>query len=100
MADAGAAYVWLGGPGIAGDPDETITNPSAVASDQLARLRKGQGLQLADIDLDGILDVLLGTSFADPGGTVDAGAVLVRPSTGGLVEMTVPGAPAGDQLGY
>lgn len=100
VSDAGAVYVWLGGAGLGGDPDETIANPGAVASDQLARLRAGQGLQLADIGLDGVLDVLLGASFADPGGTVDAGAIYVRPSGGGLVEMSVPGAPAGDRLGY
>jgi hypothetical protein len=104
-ADAGAIYVWNGTKTPTGVPDATLTVPGAQAGDRLGAA-SGQGFQLADVDGDGILDVVAGASSADVGGAADAGAVYVwkggaalSGAVGPSATLTIPGATAGDQLG-
>jgi FG-GAP repeat len=105
VVDAGAIYVWRGGATlVSGGPGFTLTVPGAVLSDQLG-FSSGQGVQLADVTGDGVLDVVATASRADVGGVVDAGAIYVwgggaALATGGpAFTLTVPGAVAMDQLG-
>jgi len=107
VKDAGAVYVWKGGATLTGTPAPlaTLTIPGAVASDQLG-MRSGQGIQLADVTGDSVLDVITGSSSADTAGGTSAGALYVwkgGPTLSGspapLATLTVPGASAFDRLG-
>ncbi len=80
--DSGAIYVWRGGPTIefAGFPDSILDGANATGGDRLGNC-EGQGIRFADIDGDGIDDVVAGAQFADPNGTSNAGAIYVWRST-------------------
>lgn len=104
--DAGAAYVWAGGPGVAGSTSQTATLRVAGASagDKLG-LVSGHGLQIADVSGDGVCDVIVGASLADALPLADTGAVYVW--LGGALlsgtpaprALTASDRRANDQLG-
>jgi len=105
VTDAGALYVWKGGPSFRGAPTPvaTLAVTGAIAFDRLGMSET----QLVDVTNDGILDVVAGSPYADVAGVVDAGAVYVwkgGPTLVGtpapLATLTVPGANTGDWLGY
>ncbi len=105
--DAGAIYVWQGGAALIGSPAPfaTLTVSGAAVRDWLG-IAGGQGVQLADVTADGVLDVVAGASYADVAGVTDAGAIFVwkggatlRGSPLPLATLTVPGANACDELG-
>ena len=107
VVDAGAVFVWQGGTVLGGFqfPLATLQITGAVAGDQLS-FASGDGITLADVTSNGILDLVVGSQLADIGGVVDTGAVYLW--NGGptlaatpvpLATMTVTGAVAGDQLG-
>ncbi len=109
VVDAGAVYVWKGGPTLVALPaaEATLTVAGAATSDKLGVGRGAQSLRLADITGDGVLDVVAASFFADVAGIVDTGAIYAW--SGGislhgtpalLTTMAVPGAVAQDQLGY
>ena len=107
VSNAGAVYVWAGGPGLSGavSPTATLTVPGAVLNDFLCDVMHGQGLLCADVTGDGILDIVAGTCYADVGGVSGAGAVYVWAGGSGLsgavsptATLTVPGAVADDYL--
>jgi len=108
VSDAGAIFVWKGGATLTGTPapDATLMVPGAVAGDGLGQLDNSQPFQLVDLDHDGLLDVISGSSHADIGAAVDAGAIYVWISGPGMsgsvaptASLTVPGAQTGDLLG-
>jgi hypothetical protein len=105
--NSGAVYVWNGGATLVGAkaPDATLFVPGAVTSDRLCA-NAGQGLLLGDVTGDGILDVIVGSSFVDLSSVVDVGAIYVWNGGAGLsgskgpdAALTVPAAVASDQLG-
>ncbi len=109
VTDAGAVYVYLGGPGLAGAvaPTATLTIPSAVADDELGRVSNGRGVELVDVSGDGLFDVVAVAQNADVDGVVDAGLVLVwngGPLLAGApapsATLTVAGALTNDRLGF
>ncbi len=79
VVDAGAIYVWKGTTSPSGVPDATLTVPGALFGDVLGytSVDGGQGIQLADVTADGVLDIVAGTYPADIGGVVNAGAIYV-----------------------
>ncbi len=106
-ADTGAVYVWAGGSGLSGtlSPGATLRVSGAAASDRLGD-GVGMGVQCADVSGDGTLDVVASASFADIGGTSDAGAIYVWSGGSGLTgtlsptaSLQVSGAVASDWLG-
>ncbi len=106
VTNAGAIYVWKGGSSLSGSPMLLATLTVSVASDALGT-GTGQGIQLADVTGDGVLDVVAGTPYADVAGVIDVGAIYVW--NGGstlsgtpapVATLTVPGAVAGDGLGW
>ncbi len=97
--DAGGLFLWKGGAGLAGvpAPAATLLAPSAKSDDHLPDIGNDSGMLFADVDRDGDLDVIAGTSVANraqldvgalyvwlggPGlaGTVFANAVLADPA--------------------
>ncbi len=105
---SGAIHVWSGGPTLTGSPAPlaTLYVPGAVNGDYLG-IASGQGIQLADVTADGVLDVVAGAQYADVAGVKDAGAIYVwkggptlTGSVAPLATLTVPGAVASDSLGY
>ena len=104
IVDAGAVYVWRGGPTLVGNASlaATLTVAGATASDLLASGR-GQGVVLGDVTGDEKLDLVVGTRYADVRGIADAGAVYVW--AGGIAgtppptaTLTVPIPNDGDEL--
>jgi hypothetical protein len=74
---AGRVYMLAGRPaGLAGAIDLT-TSATAVFTGAGAGDLSGIGLTVADFDIDGIKDIVIGAPLADPGGRIDAGAVYV-----------------------
>lgn len=107
VVDAGAIYVWQGGAALAGSPAilATLTIPGATKFDRLADAQ-GQGLLIADMDSDGVRDIVAGARNANVAGVVDAGAIYAWKGGTGLTgtpapmaTLTVPGAQASDMLG-
>jgi len=99
MADAGAVYVWFGGnAGFSFSPDAVLANPTPAPNDQLG-LGSGQGVVVADLNGDTVLDVVVGSTRIDGG----AGALFLwqgplqgsMPAPRQLVASSTPG----DQLG-
>jgi hypothetical protein len=109
--DAGRGYLWTGGASLTGTVSATavFAAPGATTGDILganATVDAGDLLFLVDLTGDGKLDVLIGGSFVDVGGTVDAGAFFLwkggAPITGTPAPttiFTVPAVQSGDRLG-
>jgi len=104
--DAGGAYLWRGGPALAGTPAPLAVfgRAGATPDDRLGACNAG-GFRPVDLDEDGHLDLLLSGGSADVNGVVDAGLVLAwfgpfRGPPGAPVELSDPSAQAGDQLSH
>lgn len=109
VTDVGAIYVWSGTTAASGPPTATLTVPGASANDRLGAFQntRQQGIQLADVTGDGILDLVACAGVADVGGVQDAGAVYVWKGGAGFsgslsptATLTAPGANPFDALGY
>ncbi len=105
IVDSGAVYIWKGGASPSGAPDATLSVQGAAKYDRLGEPWKGQGLQLADVSADGVLDIVVGTYEADVGGAVQAGAIYVwqggstlTGTPAPLATLTIPGTKAYDSL--
>jgi hypothetical protein len=104
VRDVGAIYVWEGSAALAGVPAPlaTLAVAGAFAHDQLG-LSGGQGLVLADVTGDGVLDVL---GVAMNAGQYDTGALqlwnggtALAGTPAPLATWTVPSAKKDDRLG-
>ncbi len=102
VTDAGAVYVWTGGPGLTGaqPPTATLRRAAPVANDRLT----SSGLFCCDVTGDGRRDILAVSSSIDQPGLIDAGAVLVWAGGAGLTGTPAPvatlaGTSANDQIG-
>jgi hypothetical protein len=111
----GEVYVWAGGNLPQGEvaPMATLSVPGAASGigwtgtwNSGLGSPSGQAVQLVDVSNDGQLDVVVGASSADVGGTKDTGAVYAwigGPSLSGAVApvaaLEVPGASIEDSLG-
>jgi hypothetical protein len=77
--DAGALYVWAGGPGLSGNalPRATLTALISANGDRLGDdgSKSGPGLVFGDVTGDGVLDIVAGARHVDFAGTTDAGAL-------------------------
>jgi len=100
---AGGSLVWAGGPGLAGTPAPTATliRPTPFGSDFL-----GIHVAFADLSGDGVLDVVLGSPYADESTAINTGLFIVwRGGTSltgtpaPLATLAHPGAFAEDRLG-
>jgi hypothetical protein len=107
VVDGGAAFVWQGGAALVGKPAPlaSLVDSSPHATDGLGGPAE-QSLLLADLDDDGICEVVLVGGTCDTAGVVDAGELLVwsgGSSLAGLATVRARlrlGAPAaGDSLG-
>ncbi len=107
ITDAGAVYVWAGGP-LTGTAPPTATLVNFVASPQdFLGWVTGNGVLLADVSGDGTLDVVVGAEFADSPPLADTGAIHVwtgGPALNGTspptASLVVSGAASGDFLGF
>ena len=108
IPNAGALYVWAGGPGILDSPQPTalLSRPGPSTGDFLGYIVDGLGILFADVTNDGIDDLIVGASRADVGGVVDAGAIFVWEGGSSLsgsplpmATLAVPGAQPSDELG-
>jgi hypothetical protein len=106
--DAGAVFVWTGGPGLTGAPAPTATlsDPVPTANELLGTTFSGWGTLLADLTGEGVLDLIVGAEYADVGAAVDCGAIFTWKGGAGLAGSpapwrahTVPGALPNDNLG-
>ncbi len=103
-SDERCAMVWS-----APDPRATSIQPTAVlcGSDPTVGFTGGaQDLLLADVTMDGILDIVAVASIASIGGVANVGEICVfagGPALSGtpapVAKLRIPGAIAGDQLG-
>ena len=107
LSSVGALYSWRGGPGgFAGAVSETArySVSGAAQFDMLAYNVSGQAWWIADLDGDSVLDLLALAPNTDFGGKKDVG--VLRWWRGPLqpgdptATLSVPGAVAGDWLGY
>lgn len=106
--DRGAMYVFQGGATLAGAiaPLATARVSGARDGDLLGTaLSAGETLQLADLDLDGTLDLVVAATLADRA-TTDAGAVYVwrgGPTLRGVVDpratLALSSPTAGERIG-
>jgi hypothetical protein len=95
-ADAGAVYIFYGGPGFDNTPDMILVG--SAAGDQFGySVTAGR-----DFNGDGIADIAVGAPYNDAGG-VDAGRVYVYfggASMDTSADMVMTGEAAGDNFGY
>ncbi len=103
--DVGAIYVWSGSTTPIGTPTACLKVLDSVSGDRLTR-SSGQGIQLADVTGDGLLDIVAGATYATISRVTGAGAVYVWAGgslLAGIVAPTatlsVPGAQPNDWLG-
>jgi hypothetical protein len=78
VTDAGAVYVWAGAASLSGTtaPVARLYVNGASTGDQLGYISShGQGIVLADITGDGLLEIIAGAQLADRGATTDTGAI-------------------------
>jgi hypothetical protein len=106
VSDAGAVYVWVSGPDSVGTiaPTATLLRKNPRPYDRLS-YTSGQGVHTVDVTGDGILDVVVGASYADLKGRFDPGAIFLfkgGPSLKGKryanATLTVSGAAHYDRL--
>jgi len=99
VQDSGAVYVWFGGSGLDDAVDATLLSPDPFAGDQLG-LASGQGVVVADVTGDALLDVIVGSMLADTNG-VNAGALYVwsGPLSSPQPHVLASALEPGDQLG-
>ncbi|HEX6883849.1 MAG TPA: hypothetical protein VF530_10755 [Planctomycetota bacterium] len=93
--DAGAAHVWAGGATLLGAPAPlaTLRVPGALAQDRLGLASGRHGVRCADLDGNGLAELVLASSSADRGGLqVDTGAIQVFPELTGLGGIVSPRA--------
>ncbi len=86
----GAVFVWKGGSGISGsiNPTARLEPKSGTGAGLLETNGSAtQGLQFADLDLDGITDIVAARSDAKVSGVLSAGAIYVF--AGGALSGTV-----------
>jgi hypothetical protein len=100
--NSGALYVWAGSRTPSGTPVARLHASTPANGDRIG----SDGVQLADVTGDGVLDVVAGSTAVDAGGIRDGGAILVwagGPGLQGPVSETallfVPGANELLQLG-
>lgn len=97
--DAGRVYLFLGGPGVAFDPDPDAHLDGAEAGDDFGRAVAGAG----DVTCDGFADIVVGADLSDAGGK-DSGRASVYFGGPGSFDPTpdaiLTGAAPGDGLGY
>src|SRR5262249_13123899 len=88
--NAGAAFVWAGGPALAGSvrPTATLVSPTPHTDD---RLGERPGAVFFDVDGDGITDVLLGSGY-DLFSTYGAGNIFFWRGGSGLTGTAPPDA--------
>lgn len=105
VLNGGAVFVWAGGSGLTGTPNPTAvcTDPSATANDTMG-WGAGRTLLAADVDGDGVRDVLVASMLTDPNGRANAGTVHVWAGGSGLSGTPSPlaicaGNSTSDQLG-
>jgi hypothetical protein len=108
VAAAGAIYVWRGGAALSGAaaPTATLSVPTPRVSDLLG-VGRGQGVKLADVTGDGVVDFVGIAMLADADSVwPDTGAIYVWFGGAGLAgglapesAYTVAGAVPFDQLG-
>lgn len=91
--DAGALYVFAGGPGLTGSvaPTATLVRPGAVAFDHMS----ASWVRFADLDADGIDDLVVPIPDADLPGARDAGQILVWRGGATLTGTPLPVATLG-----
>jgi hypothetical protein len=103
VADAGAIYVWFGGPMVGAlPPGATLTVPGAEANDYLgSNYPSPPGLLVAEVTGDGRPDVVAVTGHADEsrGKIYVWSGMAVSGAVGPTATLAVPGAHANDQLG-
>jgi hypothetical protein len=95
-ADAGAAYVYFGGPGA--DAVADLTLPGAAAGDYFGWSVGTAG----DVNHDGYDDLIVGAYGNDAGGAAAGRAYvyLGGASPNAVADMTITGVAASDWLGY
>lgn len=109
-SNRGRIYLWAGGAGLTGSlaPGAMLTAPGSAMDEYLGDFSgsSGQGVQLAEVTGDGILDVVATTRWADVGGVQDAGALFAWAGGAGLTGTVAPtatlvvaGAQMADYLG-
>ncbi len=76
VRDAGMLAVWAGG-GVPTAPHALMSVPGARGLDRLGSQRGLQGVRLADVTDDGVLDVVAGAYAAEVVGVHEAGAIYV-----------------------
>ncbi len=98
VVEAGAVYVFAGGAGITGSvaPLATLVDSAPSAYDQLGYASlgggSGNGFQIAEVTGDGAPDLVVPAAWADVGGVVSAGKLLVFACGPALSGTTYPTA--------
>lgn len=113
IGDGGAIHIWRGDANPSLNPDATLDNSIGSPGDRMGNA-EGQGIQFADLDGDGALDVVAGAVLADHNGITDSGAIHVWLTAGGgggggggislpngsaTLVLHDPSAMAGDRIG-
>ncbi len=107
IANVGALYVWKGGAALLGPqaPDATLVVPSPTSGDAVGTPVLG-ALIVADLDDDGVLDVVSGSPTVDTADGSDAGAFFLWKGGAFMAGTRTPtatlrasGALPGDALG-
>ena len=87
--DTGAIYVWAGQTEALGDPTAVLLAPGSST----LGVAGGQGIQCADVNGDGIRDIVVGSSETNAPGNQDAGAIYVWAGGGALSGNLFPRPP-------
>ncbi len=91
VADEGAIFVWAGGAALTGMPAPTarLARAAPTAADLFTRTFQ---ILCRDVTGDGYLDVVTGCPYADVGGEVDSGEVVVHAGGPGMTGVVLPAA--------
>jgi hypothetical protein len=95
-ANAGQAYIYLGGPDLDGVADLTLTG--AAAGDNFGQVVSTAG----DVNKDGYDDVIVGAPLNDDGGS-EAGSAYIflgGQNMDSVADVTLTGLAAGDNFGW